>query len=154
MKSGKGVTAARRSVVQTDEAKEKSYLEKMENERTKNDIVCDQITWEDMKESFWGTDGEAGHMVISLIVRLLPDMRYVGGCVYACAIVRGWGRCCMLHAWVWRAPPPESGDGGVGRGEIHTSPPASPDTRAAEADHDTARKKKAQVCRVGSGFRV
>ena len=70
-------------MVQMDEAEEKSQLE---NERTKNDVVCDQITWEDMKESFWGTDGEAGHTVISIIVTLLPDMRSVGVCVYALCV--------------------------------------------------------------------
>ena len=85
---------ARRSVVQMDEAEELRCLEKMDNERTKYDLVCDQITWENMKESRWGTDGEAGHMVISPIVTLLPDMRSVGVCVYACAIVRGWGWMC------------------------------------------------------------
>ena len=51
---------ARRAVVQMDEAEEKRQLEKMENERTKLDEVCDQITWENMKESIWGTDGKAG----------------------------------------------------------------------------------------------
>ena len=60
MRSGRGVTVARRAVVQMDEAEEKRQLEKMENERTKVDEVCDQITWENMKESIWGTDGKAG----------------------------------------------------------------------------------------------
>ena len=60
MRSGRGVTVARRAVVQMDEAEEKRQLEKMENERTKVDEVCDQIPWENMKESIWGTDGKAG----------------------------------------------------------------------------------------------
>ena len=69
-----------------DAAEEKRQMEMMENERTKVDDLCDQITWENMKESRWGRHGEAGHMFMSVIVALLPAMRSVG--VYVCVCVR------------------------------------------------------------------
>ena len=80
-----------------DAAEEKRQMEMMENERTKVDDLCDQITWENTKESRWGSDGEAGHMFMSVIVALLPAMRSVG--VYVCVCVRVLKEGAQLCTW-------------------------------------------------------